>query len=251
MTTLSDFSVSLRKFFANFRNNFVSCDLIRIGGEGDGGYLLPNVLGDVKYCFSPGVGDLAKFEEELARTYGIKSFMADASVAAIPIANENFEFIPKFLAHKTEGKFITLSDWVQMSIGESTEPKILQMDIEGGEFPVLMCEPRKLLGSFSILAIEFHGLERLNDPRFLKLLTAIFDKIYLDFSICHVHPNNCCGIVLVDGEAVPRVMEVTFVRNDLLEKCKSEKPVSLPNPLDRKNVPSSPDIIMPEIWWRR
>ena len=177
--------------------------------------------------------------------------MADASVKSSPVLNEKFDFISKFLGHKTEGQFITLSDWVHLSIGMSDAPKILQMDIEGGEYAVLMCEPIELLASFSILIVEFHGLQRLIDPNFMRLFAGIFEKLFQSFSICHVHPNNCCGITLVDGEAVPRVVEVSFVRNDLLDKCRNNNTVKLPHSLDRKNVPSNLDIIMPEIWWRR
>src|SRR5262245_53497979 len=36
--------------------------LIRIGEEGDGGYLVPDDLDDVVACFSPGVGAVASFE---------------------------------------------------------------------------------------------------------------------------------------------------------------------------------------------
>lgn len=250
MTSSFDFSAELRMFFAKFRGNYVSCDLIRIGGDGDGGYLLPDILRDVKYCFSPGVGDIAKFEEELDRLYGIKSFLADASVEASPIVNSNFEFIKKFLGPKTDGHFIKLSDWVHESILNSNEPKILQMDIEGGEYSVLLSEDTEMLASFAILVIEFHGLQRLIEPDFLKLFGTIFEKIFKSFSVCHVHPNNCCGIALVDGEAVPRVMEVTFIRNDLVPKCRNGKKVHLPNNMDRKNVQAHPDLVMPEVWWR-
>jgi len=41
----------------------VGYDLIRIGGEGDGGYLIPDDLEGVKYCFSPGVDQTADFEK--------------------------------------------------------------------------------------------------------------------------------------------------------------------------------------------
>ena len=42
--------------------------LIRIGGPtGDGGYLLPDVLDDIKYCFSPGVGLISEFETQLKK----------------------------------------------------------------------------------------------------------------------------------------------------------------------------------------
>jgi hypothetical protein len=36
--------------------------LVRIGGEGDGGYLVPDDLDGVMACFSPGVGATASFE---------------------------------------------------------------------------------------------------------------------------------------------------------------------------------------------
>ncbi|MEI6800658.1 MAG: hypothetical protein WCO04_15805 [Pseudomonadota bacterium] len=249
-------SAELRGFLANFRGNYVSCDLIRIGGDSDGGYLLPDILSAVKYCFSPGVGDIAKFEEELDRLYGIKSFLADASVEASPIVSSNFEFTKKFLGPKTYGQFINLEDWVHESIPNSDEPKILQMDIEGDEYSVLLSARAEMLASFEILVIEFHEVQRLIEPDFLRKFVSIFDKIFENFSVCHVHPNNCCGMALVDGDAVPRamgiprVMEVTFVRNDLITKCRNSAKVHLPHILDRKNVQAHPDLTMPEIWWK-
>ena len=52
---------------------FLDIENIRIGGENDGGYIVPNDLKDVKYCFSPGVGSISKFEKELTQK-GIKCF---------------------------------------------------------------------------------------------------------------------------------------------------------------------------------
>ena len=57
--------------------------LVRIGGDGDGGYLLPEDLGGIAACFSPGVDRQATFENALAR-FGIGSHLADRSVAAPP-----------------------------------------------------------------------------------------------------------------------------------------------------------------------
>jgi hypothetical protein len=54
-------------------------ELIRIGGETDGGYLVPDDLEGIEYCFSPGVAETAGFESELAKR-GIRSFLADFSV---------------------------------------------------------------------------------------------------------------------------------------------------------------------------
>lgn len=239
----------LELFLSQFRKHYISCDLIRVGGNGDGGYLVPNILHDVSYCFSPGVADKANFEKELSEKFNIKSFMADASVRQEPISDINFEFIPKFLGSCTRGEFITLYDWKNQSDVDINKNMILQMDIEGGEYDVLTYEDSTTLASFSSMIIEFHNLQKLFEGDFLKMVSAIFEKIYKNFSICHVHPNNCCGIASLDGIDIPRVIEVTFIRNDLLNKCSINKPVNLPHTLDKKNIVKNKDIFMPKIWF--
>ena len=238
------------KFIKRFRENYISADLIRIGGDADGGYLIPDVFDRIAYCLSPGVADTADFEAELSRRYGIKSFMADASVSSAPFADENFHFIKKFLGHRTHDDFITLSDWMESVLDGGDDGMILQMDIEGGEYDVLTFESVETLSRFSAMVIEFHGLERLFEPCFLQTFSTIFEKLYRNFSICHVHPNNCCVVTSLNGIDVPNVMEVTFLRDDLVDQFKSASALSLPHPLDRKNVAHNPDIGMPEIWWK-
>ncbi len=240
----------LISFIDRFRSNYVSCDLIRIGGRGDGGYLAPDALQDVKYCFSPGVGRVSNFENELSEEYGIKCFLADASVDSLPIENKNFHFLKKFLGNNTFGNVITLSDWIDQSIGKDNAPRLLQMDIEGAEYDVLTYESVETIGSFSVVIVEFHGLENLFDRYFLRMVATIFEKFYKNFKIAHVHPNNCRGIFQIDGIGVPPVMEVTFVRQDLISKCVNQSTVSLPHILDQKNIGHHPDVVMPEIWWK-
>ena len=41
----------LKGFLTRFREKYVSCNLIRVGGEEDGGYLLPDNLKEISYCF--------------------------------------------------------------------------------------------------------------------------------------------------------------------------------------------------------
>lgn len=78
----------------------------------------------------------------------------------------------------------------------------------------------------------------------------MFEKLYRNFSICHVHPNNCCGIKTINGVEIPRVFEVTFLRNYHVARLRRDGRPSLPHPLDRKNVETKDDIAMPPIWWQ-
>jgi len=237
-------------FISQFRKNYKSTELIRIGGNGDGGYLLPNILENIKYCFSAGVGNVSTFEKELSQNYQIKSFMADASVNSPPEDDKNFTFIKKFLGSKTFDEFISLEDWVSQSIKDKNSQKILQMDIEGSEFEVFTFESAESLSQFSLMIVEFHGLQNLSNRNFLKMISAIFQKIYLNFSICHVHPNNYSGLYNLNKLKIPSSIEVTFIRNDFLDKIKSSSRVCLPHPLDQKTVSNINEIDMPEIWWK-
>lgn len=126
---------------------------------------------------------------------------------------------------------------------------LLQMDIEGGEYDVLTFESIETLGKFSVIIVEFHSLDRLFDEHFLKMFTSIFEKLYGKFSICHVHPNNCRGTVIRDGIEVPILIEVTFIRNDLVDNYKLESPVNLPHELDQRCVSTKNEVSMPSCWW--
>ena len=48
-----------------FHPNDLGYDLIRIGDNSDGGYLVPNCLSDIKNCFSVGVDNKTSFENDL------------------------------------------------------------------------------------------------------------------------------------------------------------------------------------------
>ena len=240
----------VERFQDRFKENYVSVDLVRVGGSGDGGYLVPDVLDQVSHCFSPGVEYKASFESELSNRFGIKSFMADASVSEAPVADPNFHMISKFLGSNTKDDFITLSDWMADSLDGSEGDLILQMDIEGSEYEVLAFESLATLSRFCVMVVEFHSLQSMFDRHFLKMLTGIFEKLYGEFAICHVHPNNCCGIASFKGVSVPRAIEVTFLRQDLVDRCRNGEKVQLPHILDERNWGDRDDITMPEKWWR-
>lgn len=244
-------SSELNLFLARFRAHYASCDLIRVGGETDGGYLVPDLLSDLQFCFSPGVADSAAFELDVAERYNITSFMADASVDGPPINNENFVFSKKFLGSVDNDDFMTLSSWVNQSVGTTLGNRLLQMDIEGSEYDVLVFEDADFLATFSVMIVEFHNFEKLFEKHFLKMTSAIFEKIYKNFTICHVHPNNCTPAFTFGGVTVPPVVEITFVRNDLLEKYKTERPLTLPHALDTPNVKGNPDYVLPPEWWKQ
>lgn len=222
--------------------------LIRIGTTGDGGYLVPNVLENIKACFSPGVAQTADFEDELYNKYNIKSHLADYSVDKVPIENENFSFTKKFIDVSESPEKIRLSDWMKaLENIEENNDFMLQMDIEGCEWRVLYDTPIEVLEKFRIMVIEFHEFSYyLSNQSTFWLINNLFRKILDKFSVVHIHPNNCIPVSVFHGIELPMVTEITFLRNDYVKE--TDKKLIFPHPLDEKNVPSYENITLQQIW---
>lgn len=237
--------------FINFiKKNFKPVKLIRIGSQNDGGYLFPDIFNDVSCCFSPGVSNISSFENDLSETYNIKSFLADASVEAPTISNKNFIFTKKFIGSIKKENFITMSKWINDSIGADNNNLFLQMDIEGHEYDVLIKEDLSILNRFIGMIIEFHGLQKIFSRFPFKMISSVFSKILESFYIVHIHPNNCCGIIEYDSIQIPLVSEFSFLRKDFLQKVPNLNSISLPHKLDRPNIKEKNELILPDIWWK-
>lgn len=220
-------------------------ELVRIGGDNDGGYLVPNDLEGIAYCFSAGIADIVSFEIDCL-TRGIRSFLADFSVDTPPIDLKEYKFTKKFVGAVNNSKYMSLDRWVNASLGNILDDDlILQMDIEGAEYETLLSTPKSILEKFRILIIEFHNVESVRDKNFCQIVLSTLQKIKENFEIVHIHPNNCCGITSINGVAIPNVFEVTLLRKD---RIKSRNFVNkLPHPLDQPNDPSQADITFPNL----
>ena len=123
-------------------------DLIRVGPHGDGGYLIPDVLKKIKTCFSPGVGNIHGFENDLLER-GIKVFMADGTVEKPILFNKNYEFIKKNLGTHEDDVTTTLNSWMESK--QAQDDVLLQMDIEGSEYEVVNSLDELNLKKFKVM----------------------------------------------------------------------------------------------------
>jgi len=222
--------------------------LVRIGGPGDGGYLVPDDLNGISACFSPGVADSASFELGMAEL-SIPSFMADYSVDGPPVANSLFHFEKLFLESHSDGtKFIRLEDWVTQN-APSDGDLVLQMDIEGSEWPVLLDTPDQILKRVRIMVIEFHDLDQMMTISLgAKVFSTLLDKLSRNFKVVHLHANNAGGIHKFKGQTIPRVIELTFLRSDRFDLSSDKYPALMPHPLDEPNMPWGKDIALTGPW---
>jgi hypothetical protein len=232
------------RFLASVRPVRTEHPLIRIGGDADGGYLVPDDLEGVGVCFSPGVAATCDFEEACARR-GIRSFMADYSVDGPPTQNPLFHFEKKYLGPRNDHRFTTLTSWIDRNAPDATD-MLLQMDIEGSEYPVLLTTSRETLRRFRTIIVEFHSLELLAERSGFQLIDLVFARLTEDFDVVHAHVNNCTSVQRYKDFDLPPVMEFTFHRKDRSNYRTSA--TEFPHKLDRGNLAERRDTILPQCW---
>lgn len=147
----------LAGLIGRLRPQVTDIGLIRLGPDGNGGYLVPDDLVGIEACFSPGVSDSSDFELACAEK-GMKVFLADYSVDGPATLHGNFHFTKKFVGATTSDCFMTIADWVRYSAISADSDLLLQMDIEGYEYETLLSMPDDLLKRFRIMVVEFHRL---------------------------------------------------------------------------------------------
>jgi hypothetical protein len=220
--------------------------LIRIGADGDGGYLLPDDLNDINFVISPGVSTEIGFDLEVA-SRGINVLMADASVSGPPVAHERFNFVKKFIDVFEDVENTRLDSLIKSTTITQKKDNILQMDIEGAEYRTLLDLSEEALKAFRIMVIEFHHLDKILAKFPFEIIQATFQKLLRHHHVVHIHPNNVLPVKRRKNIEVPPIMEFTFYRKDraILKhggKC------AFPNALDRKNVDKNADVILPKCW---
>jgi len=219
-------------------------NLIRLGEDGDGGYLIPNDLDNLDKNYSAGVGLLTKFENDLQKNYQINSKMLDFNDINQNILPKNSEFLKKKLSLFSNENQITINDWID----DEDEEIILKIDIEGDEYMNLASIEHEKLAKVRILIVEFHDLRNLKNLIFLRNFDKIISKLNHFFYPCHLHINNMSKVKDIGGLKIPDMLEITFLRKDRVKNFNS-KYSKLPNKLDKKTVKNKDELILDRNWY--
>ena len=234
-------------------------DLIRLGRDNDGGYLVSRADVMATECLiGLGVNDDWSFEAQFSKTKSCSVICYDASVGArkflmlylrglenkLPSSvtrkrartligylwffRGRREHVRRFVAKSPDRKTVTFSH-VAERIGSRSA--FLKMDIEGAEYG-LLDDIVAIAPQLSGLVIEFHRCHEKLDQ-----VQRFVDRIGL--TLVHVHINNC-GVGGQGG--IPAILEMTF--SSLTPA--GHKPVGqfAPHPLDQPNSSERPDIAL-------
>lgn len=224
-------------------------DLIRIGNDGDGGYLVErNSHNKTNFLIGLGINDDWSFEKNFNKPFiGVDNqlslkFLFKRLLSSLVkfytinglkktllyfkkffyYLNNKKNFINAFVSnYNSKDNSIISLEWIINNYCKKNIKSIfLKMDIEGSEYRLLK-EIIKYQDLFTGIVIEFHDID-LHSKKIEKFVDS------LNLSLVHIHPNNYGGI---DKNGDPLVLEITF--------ADSPEPISniieLPHNLDCPN----------------
>ena len=226
-------------------------DLIRIGRDNDGGYLVEKKSFENTECLiSLGINDDWSFEEDFLKKNIIikcfddvldKKFLLKKIIIQFIFVfySRNFSLLKKnisnyfsFLRIKKKIQFnkksISYND-LNKILSQETNNIFLKIDIEGHEYRILddlLLNQKKIIG----LVIEFHDCD-LHLEKIIKFLNSF------NLTLVHIHGNNA-SIRDLNGDIV--VLELTFSKNPIQvsDIC------VLPNKLDMPNSHNKSEVIL-------
>ena len=246
-------------------------DLIRIGKDKDGGYVMGNnELKKIELIISLGMGSEYEnwsFEEEYLKKKQLKVIFYDHTVSVKNYLLSIFRVFRRLIKLRYKFKdlieifknyfsYLTLlknkriyhyrkkiceypKNNQETNIEEifskvKTKQVLLKVDIEGSEYEII-----DQITSFSdkivSLIIEFHEIDKFENI-FQKKIAQLKSK----FEIIHIHGNNNTGIL---ESKLPKTLELTFVNKETFRGIKNEHVYDFPiDGLDFPNNPNFKDI---------
>lgn len=220
------YKIKIPKIFSPFKT-----ELIRIGKNNDGGYLINlNDVKKTKTLISLGIGSDWSFENEFYNLNNCNIVAVDKNAGW---SSENFfnseekKLIRKNVDTSTTEDTISVEEILQY------DDIFLKCDIEGSEyklFDTIINHSKKFTG-IVIEVHDIHDSEKFND------LTNFISK--LKQKLIHIHINNNTFIVTQNQEYIPMVVELSF---SSCENIYFDSNIKLPHHLDMPNEPSRPDF---------
>ncbi|PTX56632.1 methyltransferase FkbM-like protein [Litoreibacter ponti] len=234
----------VKEFLAQFEPMQTGHELVRIGPDFDGGYLVPDDIEGLTAVFSPGVSDTLGFDREMADRVD-HVYLADASVDRPSGMMPNMSFEKKFLGTEDSGDIMTMDAWVGGNSGQGDD-LLLQMDIEGAEYDVLNATSDEVLGRFRVILIEYHDLDRVFDRAQFEKMSKAIARLGETHVLCHLHTNNTALNFKLKGRDMSRYVEATYLRRDRVTGPLT--PAQIPHTLDQRNVEEFDDVPTPAFW---
>jgi hypothetical protein len=218
---------------------------IRVGKDHDGGYVMVDDFErKIEAAYSLGVGDDVSWDEAIAER-GIDVYLYDHTIKQLPREHPKFHYFKTGVTGCQKGQGLKPLEALIRGNGHPAFGNlILKMDVEGSEWNILKTLSSDVIGWFSQLIVEFHGLHRALDDASGYEVVEMLQKLNLTHQSVHVHGNNFSEARWVGDLVLPDVLEVTYVRRADFKDRLVQNKRQFPTVLDQPNDASLPDIYL-------
>ena len=165
-----------------------NCELMRMGGPNDGGYLMcKNLMPGIQTAYSYGIGWEDNWGCDVSVAHKVPVHQYDCfSPVALQCKGGVFQLNAECVGPKTETidgrKFDTIANQMARN-GDTGKKMVVKIDIEGAEWKSILATPDAVLDGIDQMPMELHGVD---DPDALAALRKIKEHFYL----LAVHFNN-------------------------------------------------------------
>jgi Methyltransferase FkbM domain len=220
---------------------------IRLGRDGDGGYVMLDKLDGISSVLSFGIENEISWDLDMARR-GCSIFMFDHTVDGPPEDNPHFHFYKKMIGPNEGPETVSIESALR-DHGAPERRNVLKIDIEGAEWSALDATPTATLDRFSQIICEFHNFSHCSDAAWYARALRVMEKLNTHFIVVHVHGNNYSPYAIISNVPFPEVLEVTLVNRNNIKGSFSHE--FLPSALDYPNNSSLPDLILGQFQFRQ
>jgi len=216
---------------------------LRVGGAGDGGYVMLDDLDRVGICYSLGVGPDVSWDLEMAQ-HGALIYQYDHTVEHAPSSHPNFKHSRIGITHddSLSPDLKRLDTLIRENGHADRDDMILKIDIEGHEWDSLTALHTSVFAQFRQILIEFHGMRLLNIESFKQRAHSLFSKLRDHHEVVHVHGNNFAGMPVVEGIPIADCIELSYANRKYYSFLPSVE--IFPGPLDTANNSNIPDLYL-------
>ena len=222
--------------------------LVHVGREHDGGYLmLDDFRGEDdgrRIAYSFGISDDVSWDLAMAER-GYDVYMYDHTIEACPGSHERFHYHKLGIGARSEPENLlcTLGEILAVNGHEQAEHMILKMDVEGAEWQVLDLLPDSVLQRFDQIVLELHWLVTSMEEGKNAEMLRVLSRLGRMHALVHLHGNNNASHLELGEQAIPDVIEVTYVSRRSYQ-ARALRSAVLPSSLDMPNCAALPEIIL-------
>ncbi len=223
--------------------------LIRVGRPRDGGYvMLEETLraGAVDAAYGFGIGADWSWDDAVAAR-GIPVLMFDPTIEPPTQIHANSRAFQVGLGGRAGSPQTRPLAEILEAHGHATSLRlILKIDVEGDEWDALDECPAAVLGQFSQIIVEYHGLaDAVYDPRTFDRAIRVLQKLHRSHQAVHVHAKGTGNLpVWVGPLVVPDQLETTYVRRADFDGRFRRTTRTFPTDLDEPPGSGWPDLYL-------